>query len=59
MDAKVDLPSIKFKKIKPNGIIFKTGESIDSLYYIINGDVCLKIHDKTFELSSGIYLGDY
>ena len=48
MDAKVDLPSIKFKKIKPYGIIFKSGESINSLYYIISGDVSLKIHDKTF-----------
>ena len=59
VDIEKDLPSIKIQKISRNKSIYKPGESLTSLYYVLSGNVSLTIHDKTAIFPSGIFLGDY
>lgn len=41
-----DMEFMRYRKVKSNKIIFKPGDTIEYLYFIVSGDVRLTFNDK-------------
>ena len=59
MGIENELSQLKVRKYSPNKAIYKPTDTIQYLYYIINGNVSLAIKEEGVILPAGIFVGDY